>query len=111
MMGTMGNYQRTQNSQNDGISLAHTISGENVQGVGGVQHASGDIQPAGLHSTAPYRPPKRRAHDKGEQLLCSAEDCKAYPMKTHPYCSGHARSLGLVSWSTKKKDVANGDTG
>ena len=101
----MSNYQRTQNSQNEGIALAHSIAGEPVQGVGGVQHANGDVQLAGLHSTAPYKPPKRRAHDQGDKLLCSAEDCKAYPMKKIPYCPGHARSLGLMTWSTKKKEV------
>jgi hypothetical protein len=107
----MGNYQRTQNSQNEGITLAHSLVGEPVGGIGGVTHAQGDVQPAGLHSTAPYVPPKRRAHDKGDKLLCSTEDCKAYPIKAHPYCAGHARSLGLVSWGADKKVVADGDTG
>ena len=87
-----------QHGSAEGVALVHTLYGDPVQGGGGVTHAHGDIQPAGLHSTAPYRPPKRRNRDNPDKLLCSADGCKAYPIKSHPYCAGHARSLGLVEW-------------
>jgi hypothetical protein len=94
-----------QNASAEGVQLAHTLYGTHVQGSGGVTHASGDIQPAGLHSTAPYRPPKRRMKDNPDKLLCSAEGCKAYPIKKVPYCAGHARKLGLVDWKVNQHDV------
>lgn len=86
-----------------GIALIHTLNGSPVQGVGGVTHTAGDIQPAGLYSTAPYVPPKRRAHDNPDRQLCSHEGCKAYPMKKIPYCAGHAKSLGLTTWDNTPK--------
>lgn len=80
------------------MALTHTLYGDPVEGIGGTTHRSGDIQPAGLHSTLPYRPPKRRKNDNPDKLLCSADGCKAYPMKSTSYCAGHSRSLGLVDW-------------
>ena len=97
-----------QNASAEGVALAHTLYGEPVQGGGGVTHANGDIQLAGLHSTAPYRPPKRRMKDNPDKILCSMEDCKAFPMKTQAYCTGHARSLGLVNFD-KKAEAPDGD--
>jgi hypothetical protein len=82
------------------VALVHSIYGSPVQGIGGVTHAHGDIQPAGLHSTAPYRPPKRRDRDNPDKVLCSSEGCKAFPIKTTGYCAGHSRKLGLVKWKT-----------
>ncbi len=50
-----------QNAQSEGIALAHTLAGEHVGGSGGVTHAEGDVQPAGLHSMAPYVSDEQRA--------------------------------------------------
>jgi hypothetical protein len=101
-----------QNAQAPGVALQHSIAGSPVQGVGGVNHAAGNVQRAGLHSTAPYIPPKRVDAVKGKQL-CSKEGCKAYPMKKIPYCAGHAKSLGLVEWNNTPKSLrkdSNDDT-
>ena len=92
-----------QHGSAEGVALAHTIYGSPVATPLGFERGSGDIQPAGLHSTAPYRPPKRRVRDNPDKLLCSAEGCKAYPIKKAPYCAGHARSLGLVEWEFKNQ--------
>lgn len=99
----MSNQRALQNATAPGIALAHTLAGEHKAGVGGVTHAAGNVQQAGLHSTAPYKPPRRRVQDdaKRETPLCEVEGCKAWPMKRFPVCSGHARSQGLVkNWST-----------
>jgi hypothetical protein len=89
-----------QNASAEGIALTHTLYGSPVQGIGGTTHRTENIQPAGLHSTAPYRPPKRRKADNPDKLLCSFDGCKAFPIKTTPYCAGHSRKLGLVKWET-----------
>lgn len=86
-----------QNAAAEGVVPAHSAWGDPVSGTQGIV-SGGDIQPAGLHSTLPYRPPKRRARDNPDKLLCSAEDCKAFPMQSTGYCAGHSRSLGLVEW-------------
>jgi len=90
-----------QNASAEGVALTHTLYGEPVQGGGGVTHAHGNIQLAGLHSTLPYKPPKRRDRDNPDRILCMFDGCKAFPMKTQEYCTGHARSLGLVSFDKK----------
>lgn len=119
MMGLMGNYQQTQNGQNEGIVLAHTVAGSPVQGVGGVQHAQGDVALAVGNQMRPYQPPKRRKHDSPDTILCSFEECKAFPMKSTGYCAGHSNKLGLVKFtkggrnkdgSYPKKEVVDGDT-
>jgi len=89
------------NATAEGVQRTSTLYGEPVQGGNGLTHAHGDIQPAGLHSTLPYRPPKRRDRDNPDRLLCSFEGCRAFPMKSQVYCTGHARSLGLVSFDKK----------
>lgn len=112
-MSTKQPARANQNAVAPGIALVHTLQGSPVQGVGGVSHSHGSVQPAGLHSTAPYVPPKRRAKDNGKQL-CSFEGCKAWPIKAHPYCAGHAKSLGLTKWDNTPKSLRKGnddDTG
>ncbi len=113
-MAQMNTTLRTQNSQNQGITLAHALTGSPVSGVGGINHSEGNVQPAGLHSTAPYKPPKRRKRDNPERSLCSFDECKAYPMKSTGYCSGHSQNLGLAKWKNKggrNKDGTYGDAG
>lgn len=110
----MGTERKLANATAPGIAPAYSLNGSPVQGVGGVTHTVGNIQPAGLHSTAPYVPPKRRHRDNPEKLLCSFEGCRAYPTKKHPYCAGHSKSLGLVDWDNTPKGKRKGkddDTG
>ncbi len=101
-----------QNATAPGIALQHTLQGSPVQGVGGVSHAHGAVQPAGIHSTAPYKPPKRRGQDNLDKPLCAYEDCKAFPIKTTDYCVGHSRNLkiGPYAPTTDAKD-SDDDTG
>lgn len=111
----MSNVRRVdQNGAAEGVALVHTLYGTPVQGVGGTTHTNGNIQPAGLHSTAPYRPPKRRQRDNPDVILCSYEDCKAFPIKKTGYCAGHSRKLGLVDWAKggrgHKKEQDHDDT-
>ena len=103
-------HQHSQNGTNDSnivkLSSLYTVVG----GSGGVEHANGDVRLAVGNQLAAYKPPARRGKDNPGRALCASESCKAYPMKTTDYCSGHARSLGLIdSWSTSKKAVADGD--
>lgn len=107
-----------QHAAAEGVALAHTIWGSPVAGPQGHER-DGNIQPAGLHSTAPYKPPKRRQRDNPDKVLCSYEGCKAFPLKTTHYCAGHSRKLGLVKWNKggrnpdgsygKKWDLPDGD--
>ena len=97
-MSTQQPQRALQNATAPGLVLQHQLAGEPVSGIGGVNHAHGDIQPAGLHSTAPYKPPKRRKRDNPDVVLCSYEECKAYPIRATGYCAGHSKKLGLVDW-------------
>jgi hypothetical protein len=88
-----------QNASAEGVVLTHTLYGSPVASPQGFERNGGDIQPAGLHSTAPYRPPKRREKDNPTKPLCEYEGgCKAFAMKAVPYCAGHARKLGVAPW-------------
>ena len=105
-------HQHSQNKVNDSnivqLSSLYTVVG----GSGGVEHTNGDIKLAVGNQLAAYKPPARRGKDSPGRTLCVSDECKAYPMKSLEYCSGHARSLGLIdSWSTKKKEPADGDIG
>lgn len=109
-MATIGPFQRTSNSQSDGIVHAHALRGEHVAGAGGVHHSHDTIQqvPPGTNFMSEYVPPKRRDRDNPDKVLCSMEGCKAFPIKSTHYCAGHSRSLGLVDWPKgghHKKDV------
>ena len=82
-----------------------------VDGAGGTSHLhEGVKQVAGAPMMRPYEAPKRRQDDNPERALCAHEGCRAWPMKELEYCSGHARSLGLIeNWSTKPKEPAEHD--
>lgn len=95
------------NNQVEGVVLAHARVGEHASGSGGVTHAEGDVQQAGIHSMAPYKPPARRHRDNPKLLLCSHEGCKGYHYSdTVPYCQGHARSLGLLKLTCRGRTKA-----
>jgi hypothetical protein len=98
----MGSYSH-QHSSNPNAVLAHTRVGSPVASPQGIE-ADGRFKKAGLLSTTPYKPPKRRASDSAgrDKLLCSMDGCKAWPLKDFPYCTGHARSLGLVTFGDGK---------
>jgi len=91
------NYYDNQNAAAPGVVQVHAAYGEPVDGTRGIAQG-GNIQPATRYSTAPYRPPKRRKQDSPNIILCSFEECKAFPMKSTGYCAGHSRALGLVNW-------------
>lgn len=99
-----------QHSSGSHVVLAHSRVGSPVASPEGIE-AGGNIRKAGLLSSAPYKPPKRRKRDSPAKVLCASEGCKAYPMKIFPYCTGHARSLGLVEFGGGKglKVIADGD--
>ena len=75
------------------VALAHTVYGEPVTATLRTEMSNEgtvrQVQPVFTN----YRPPKRRAHDKGH-ALCSEEGCKAYPQEGKNYCTGHARIHG-----------------
>ena len=97
------NFYKHQNSQSEGLTRTIALYGEHKGGSGGVNHANEGTALVVGNQQAPYKKPKRRLKDDPTKLLCIQEGCKAYPMKTEEYCSGHARSLGLIeNWSTKK---------
>lgn len=96
-----GSSYSHQHSSNPNAVLAHSRVGSPVATPQGIE-TDGRFKKAGLLSTAPYKPPKRRKSDSPEKILCSSEGCKAWPMKAIPYCAGHARSLGLVSYGDGK---------
>ena len=95
-------FYANQNASAPNVAPVYSLYGEKVGGTQGIV-SGGDVQLATAYSTAPYRPPKRRDKDSPTKLLCSSEGCKAWPIKAHPYCSGHARSLGLVDYKSGPK--------
>ena len=106
----MSTYYTHQHSQNQGdgdvvqVSSLYTVA----PGAGGVEHATEGVELAKGNQLAAYKAPARRGKDSPGRALCASEGCKAYPMKTLEYCSGHARSLGLIdSW----KKAGRGDAG
>lgn len=116
---TTARYQNPNAQVQEGIAVAHTIHGEHASGTSvnptahGVQE--GRIRAVPQAHQRNYQPPKRRKKDNPEIQLCGADGCKAYPSKKfHPYCPGHARSLGLpgADWiSGRKKKVVDDDAG
>ena len=93
----MSDFYKNQNAASDGVVPVHAAYGTPVEGTRGIAQG-GDIQVATRYSTAPYRPPKRRKLDSPDTILCSFEECRAFPMKSTGYCAGHSRALGLVDW-------------
>ena len=89
------------NASGEGVALVHTLYGSPVQGTRGINDSNPDVQPAGLHSTAPYKPPKRREKDNPTKVLCPFDGCKAFPTKKTGYCIGHSRKLGLIEVKPK----------
>ena len=99
------------NATAPGIALQHSLAGQHVSGVGGENHAHGNIQPAGLHSTAPYKRPPRRAKDNPDLILCAFDGCKGFPIKTTEFCSGHSRSMKIGPWAPTETKDSDDDTG
>lgn len=99
-----------QNSSNPNAALAYSVNGSRLASPQGIE-AGGRFQRAGGLSTAPYKPPKRRKSDSPSVILCSTEGCKAFPMKKIPYCAGHARSMGLVTYGDGKGMRVVADSG
>lgn len=89
----MASSYQHENSSASGIVLAHTVTGSPTTGTLRPEMANEgtvrQVQPVFTN----YRPPKRRAHDKGG-VLCSEEGCAAYPQSGKNYCAGHARLRG-----------------
>ena len=80
-------------------------------GAGGTTHAREGVELVTTGSAfSPYVPPSRRAKDNPDRLLCSHEGCKAYPMKDLEYCTGHARSMGLIeNWNRSGREDAESE--
>ena len=54
----------------------------------------------------PYVKPKRRRKDNPDKLLCMEDGCNAFPMKELDYCTGHARSMGLIeNWKKAGREA------
>lgn len=73
-----------------------------VAGAGGVNHGHGTVKLAVGNMQRAYQEPARRGKDSPDKVLCAFQGCKAFPMKTIEYCTGHARSLGLIeNWASR----------
>ena len=107
-------HQHSQSSTGSNVVTVGALYGQNGQevkgGSGGVEHAEGNVQRATQTMMRPHQ--RRKADYAPGKALCTVEGCKAFPMKTHDVCSGHARSMGLIdNWSTKKKEPADDNAG
>ena len=68
------------------------------------QERPGVSKAPGNYFMAPYKKPARRRKDNPDKLLCAEDGCNAFPMREIEYCTGHARSKGLIdNWSTNRK--------
>ena len=89
-------YDTNQNAAAEGVVPVSSLY-TRVEGAGGITHESENVKLLAQPHMSNYVPPKRWAPVEGKQL-CSAEGCRAYPMKETGYCAGHTRSLGLKDW-------------
>lgn len=92
------------NAQASGIVHAHAMYGQPVQATAPENMTSSNIRPAfGSWSTAPYVGPEEiltKVIHTARRCHGNEGTCKGFPMKDLDYCSGHARSLGLVqNWN------------
>lgn len=111
-------FFRHANSQNEGIVLAHTMYGQpsvegNYAAQGSVGPEGSTIQRSTYSVMAAYVTPEEKLTQTiHTERRCKGKDgtCKGFPMKDLDYCSGHARSLGLVeNWN--KNGRMSGDAG
>jgi hypothetical protein len=104
----MSNSYTPDNASGQGVALAHTVFGSPVTATMRPQAGGEGIGPA-TWSTAPYKK-KRRVNDKGATLCAFEGGCKAYPMKDQEYCTGHARSLGIIqNWKSGRPKAVQPD--
>lgn len=97
------NYIKPSVAHGDNVALQYAVAGDPVSGKLRSDAAHSDtnsnIQPAGLFSTAPYRPPgtvvSERAKGRDKKCLGGEDTCNAWATRTG-YCSGHSRSMGLI---------------
>lgn len=92
MANSNGHYTH-ENNQSSGVALAHTVHGSPANATMRQESATEGSVRQVQSVFSDYKPPKRRAHDKGH-ILCSEEGCKAYPQDGKNYCTGHARLHG-----------------
>lgn len=104
-------YTVNQNSAREGVVRVDSLY-TRVDGAGGLTHETDNIKRLAQPLMRPYEPPKRWEPAEGKQL-CSADDCRAYPMKDTGYCAGHSRSLGLKDWPRggRQKQESSDETG
>ncbi len=64
------------------------------------------IQQARGNVFKPYVKPPRRHRDNPDKVLCAEDGCNAFPMKTLEFCTGHARSKGLIEgWGFRGREA------
>jgi hypothetical protein len=97
----MANNYTSDNATAPGTALAHTVYGSPVTASMRPEMAQPGTTRQVQAIFSNYRPPKRRAHDKGH-VLCSEEGCKAYPADGKNYCTGHARQHGEMKQCAKR---------
>jgi hypothetical protein len=92
-----GRFDTNQNAAREGVVPVSSLY-TRVDGAGGVTHASENVKLLTQPHMSNFVPPKRFKDDREGKQLCSADGCRAYPMKDTGYCAGHTRSLGLKDW-------------
>jgi len=103
----MSNTYTHDNASGQGVALAHTVHGDPVTATMRPLAGGEGVGPA-TWSTAPYKK-KRRVKDNGK-TLCASEGCRAYPMTSQEYCTGHARSLGVIkNWKSGRPKAVQPD--
>lgn len=109
-------FMRSIHAREEGVALAHTIYGEpSAQGnyaAFGSAGPNGNIQRATFSVFEAYKSPDQKLTETiHTSRRCLGKDgtCKGFPMKDLDYCSGHARSLGLVpNWNKNGKMTDDG---
>jgi hypothetical protein len=99
-------HQHAQSESNNPAVVPLSSRFTRLDGSGGVNHQREGVQRAVGNMQAPYKKPIRRKQDNPDILLCQEDDCKAYPMKSLEYCTGHARSKGLIeNWKKTGREA------
>jgi len=94
-------HAAAQRSGRNVVPVSSTVTradagGQVLQTEGKVQRAPGN------YYMAPYKKPPRRRKDNPDKLLCAEDGCGAFPMRELEYCTGHARSKGLIeNWKSR----------
>jgi hypothetical protein len=94
------------------VKLQYALVGEPAQSTGRAESPGGNVQAAGLWSTAPYKDPKLKPKTPAKPK-CKGKNgtCKAHMIKELGLCVFHARQAGVYDAWTEKEVASSTSQG